>query len=61
MRRPDGTVTVDLTGKENGRGTYLCRDAACFTKARKSRSIERALAVEISDEVYEALEKELLI
>lgn len=60
VRRPDGSVVMDPTGKENGRGTYLCRDVSCLMKARKSRSIERSLSAEISDEVYQELERELL-
>ena len=59
VRRPDGTVILDRTGKENGRGTYLCPDAACLRKAKKIRSIERNLSVSIPDELYEQLEKEL--
>ncbi len=61
VRRPDGTVCVDRVGRENGRGTYICPDAACLAKARKSKSIERSLSVPIPDPVYEELEKELLI
>ena len=25
VRKPDGEVVLDLTGKANGRGAYLCR------------------------------------
>lgn len=59
VRRPDGTVIVDRTGRENGRGTYLCPDPGCLSKARKSKSIERSLSVRITEELYEELEKEL--
>ena len=60
VRCPDGTVCVDRTGKQNGRGTYICPSAECLAKARKAGSIERSLSVSIPDEVYEELEKELL-
>ena len=59
VRRPDGSVVPDPTGRENGRGTYLCRNVECLAKARKSKSMERSLSVQISDEVYAELEKEL--
>ena len=61
VRRPDGTVVMDLTGRENGRGAYLCRDVNCLAKARKTKNIERSLSVQIPDEVYEKLEKELTL
>ncbi len=59
VRNKEGEVSLDLTGKANGRGAYLCRDAACLAKARKSKAIDRALGVTIPDEVYERFEKEL--
>ena len=50
---------IDLTGKKSGRGSYLCNDPACLKKARKSKSLERALNVSLSDEVYLRLEEEM--
>ncbi|MCL2084786.1 MAG: YlxR family protein [Oscillospiraceae bacterium] len=48
-------VTIDATGKLNGRGAYLCRDAACLAKARKSRALERALNTSLDADAYERL------
>ena len=59
VRPPEGEVSLDLTGKKAGRGAYLCRDAACLAKARKKKSLERALSVSIPPEVYEAMEAQL--
>ena len=50
---------IDLTGKKSGRGAYLCNDPACLKKARKSKSLEQALNVSLSDEVYLRLEEEM--
>lgn len=55
VRTSDGTVTLDRTGKANGRGAYLCRDAACLAKARKSRALERALGA-VPDGLFSELE-----
>ena len=54
-----GAVSVDATGKKNGRGAYLCPSRDCLLKARKARRLERALECEISDEVYAVLEQEI--
>ena len=50
-------VTVDLTGKKNGRGAYLCKQKDCFEKARKNRKLQHALKVQIEDGVYEQIEE----
>lgn len=59
VKAPDGSVSIDLTGKKSGRGAYICRSAECFGKARKSRRFEKAFSCRISDEVYDGMEKEL--
>lgn len=59
VRSPQGEVSLDLTGKKPGRGAYVCRDVACFAKARKARRFERAFSCDIPDEVYESMEEEL--
>src|ERR671916_796064 len=35
VRAPDGTVTVDDTGKKSGRGAYLCRRAGGRGRPRR--------------------------
>lgn len=59
VRAPDGSVSLDLTGKKSGRGAYVCRSVDCLKKCRKRRCLERSLEVDIPDEVFDALEKEL--
>ena len=59
VRQTDGTVSLDFSGKLNGRGAYLCPDPACLAKARKARSLERSLETEIPEEVYDRLAKEM--
>ena len=59
LRTPEGEVVLDLTGKKSGRGAYICKNAACFKKARKSRRIETSLECRISEELYNRMEEEL--
>ena len=61
LRTPEGEVVLDLTGKKNGRGAYICKSAACLKKARKSKRIEASLECAISDELYERMEEELKV
>lgn len=59
VKSPQGEIGLDFGGRKPGRGAYVCRDAACLKKARKSRALERAFETQIAPEVYDALEKEL--
>lgn len=52
-------IVLDLTGKKNGRGAYLCNSLECFRIARKTKGLERSLQIKIPDQVFETLEKEL--
>ena len=61
LRTPEGEILLDLTGKKNGRGAYICKNAACLKKARKSRRIESSLECHISDELYTKMEEELTV
>ncbi|GHU74013.1 hypothetical protein AGMMS49992_14310 [Clostridia bacterium] len=59
VRSPLGAISLDRIGKMPGRGAYVCRDAACLTRAQKQRQLERALETAIDESVYESLRKAL--
>ena len=59
VRTPEGTVSLDFSGKLNGRGAYLCPDPECLKKAIRSKSLDRSLEVTIPQEVYDRLQKEM--
>jgi predicted RNA-binding protein YlxR (DUF448 family) len=59
VRDPEGSVTLDFTGKKSGRGAYICQDVKCLKKVRKSGRLAKNLECEISESVYESLEREL--
>ena len=59
VRLTDGNVTLDFSGKLNGRGAYICPKMECLQKARKSKALERSLEVPIPETVYDRLEKEM--
>jgi predicted RNA-binding protein YlxR (DUF448 family) len=43
VRRADGSLAVDPSGKAPGRGTYLCEQATCRDPQRLAEGIQRAL------------------
>ena len=61
LRTPEGEITLDLTGKKSGRGAYLCHDVKCLRRVRKSGRLGGTLGVEIPAEVYDDMEKEMLL
>ncbi|MTI70003.1 MAG: YlxR family protein [Firmicutes bacterium] len=60
VKNKKGEIKIDITGKANGRGAYICNDKKCFEKAKKSRRLNNALKTEIPDEIYERLLKEVI-
>ena len=52
----EGGVVVDETGKQKGRGAYLCRQRVCWSKALNRGVLERALRVTLSAEEVTALQ-----
>lgn len=60
VKIPEGEISLDPTGKMNGRGAYLCKDPQCLRKAQKSKRIEKALSCTVPDEIYNKLEQELI-
>ncbi len=58
LKTPEEAIVLDVTGRKNGRGAYLCKSLDCLKKARKNKGLERSLKIHIPDEVYDSLEKE---
>jgi predicted RNA-binding protein YlxR (DUF448 family) len=59
VKNKEGEIFIDLTKKANGRGAYICQSVECLEKAIKTKALNRAFKVEVSDEVYENLLAEL--
>jgi len=59
VRSPEGLLSLDNTGKANGRGTYLCIDENCLAKAQKTKGMERSLKCAIPQEIYEMLKNKV--
>ena len=53
---PEDGVVVDLSGKKNGRGAYLCDQIVCWDKALSdAQLLNQALKCDISSEERQAL------
>lgn len=59
VKSSDGDICVDLTGKKNGRGAYICKSISCLNRAKKTGALERAFSQKIEDSVYKTMEEEI--
>lgn len=59
VRTPEGMVIYDKTGKANGRGVYVSKNAEVIEKAKKINVFKRHLEIEIPESIYEDLLKAL--
>lgn len=55
VKNKDNEISIDKTGKAQGRGAYLCDNIECLNKVIKSKRLERIFEMQISDEIYESL------
>lgn len=55
VRLPDGHVVVDPSGKQPGRGAYLCDQVTCWKEAVTGSVLDRALRTTVAPEDKEAL------
>ncbi len=56
VRTPEGHVVIDETGKQNGRGAYICQHLICWQKALKHGAFNRALRTTLMPEEIDMLQ-----
>lgn len=59
VRVSEDDIRLDTTGKLNGRGAYICKCAECLQKAKRSNALSRAFETQVSQDVYNSLERAL--
>ncbi len=58
IKTAEGDIVLDVTGKKNGRGAYLCKQEECLKMAMKNKGLERSFKMSIDKSIYEKLQKE---
>lgn len=53
-------ISLDRTGKKNGRGAYICDDIECLNKLKKGKLLSRTFSCAVDESVYERLSEEFL-
>lgn len=57
VRKPEGEVRIDPTGKLNGRGAYVCDKPACWERVITTPLLWRALNVQMAPETLDILKE----
>ena len=60
VRTKEEEFLVDETGKQNGRGAYLCISSECYQNAIKKKGLERSFKQGIPSEIAKALGEEIV-
>ncbi|MDO4341672.1 MAG: YlxR family protein [bacterium] len=55
----DGKISVDVTGKQNGRGCYMKKDEAVIELAKKNKVLNKVFEMTVDDEIYEEIKKSI--
>ena len=48
LKTGDGLV-VDVSGKQNGRGAYICASPECLNKLRRTKILKKMFNTEVDD------------
>lgn len=59
VKTKEGEIMLDRTGRKNGRGAYLCANEECLKKAWKSNALSRSFRMNVKEETYLLLERQL--
>lgn len=57
VRNKNDEIFVDITGKANGRGVYICNSVECLEKAFKNNELSKSLKSKIDEDIYDELNK----
>lgn len=60
VKDKEGNISIDETGKKNGRGAYVCKNAECFKKLAKTKGLNKAFNCLVPDEIYQHLQEEIV-
>ena len=52
VKQDDETYLIDVTGKANGRGAYVCNNKDCLDKCVKTRAFNRAFKHNVGESLY---------
>ena len=58
VKTVEGKILLDFTGKQNGRGAYVCSNRECLDKIVKGNKLSKEFEVEVLRETYDSLKNQ---
>lgn len=55
VKNSDENFEIDLSGKMQGRGAYICKSVICANNAKKRKQLDKSFKKNIPAEVYEKI------
>lgn len=57
VKNKEGQIFIDETGKQNGRGAYICKNSECLKKMEKQKLLNKAFKTVVDEKLYKNLEE----
>lgn len=51
-------ISLDRTGKKNGRGAYICDNPDCIAKLKKQKLLNKVFSCSVEESVYDKITEE---
>ena len=52
VKNKEQKICIDITGKMDGRGAYICNSVECLDKVVKTKRLERVLECKLNEDIY---------
>lgn len=59
VKNKENIVSMDKTGKKEGRGAYICNNIECLEKVIKTKTLKKILDIDIDEEIYENISESI--
>lgn len=60
VKKNDGDIVFDNSGKVPGRGAYVCKNNECIMGSKKKKCFDRVFETKFDDNFFESLKKEII-
>lgn len=57
VKTPEGSIVVDTTGKQNGKGAYISKSMDALKIAKQKKIFNRAFECDVDESIYDEIEK----
>lgn len=56
--KSEDKFSLDLTGKQDGRGAYVCKSSDCVAALMKRRNLDKVFKTKLPDKLYDMIKEQ---